>query len=182
MHQVYFKKHNPTFRYANDLLQNIRTNKYIIGCRFHGHIQRCASPVRDWMNGGGSVRITGFQESLQFSSVTLSLYKIPANTHADCDLDRNRLAFQVSRKISTACLEPHKPDKCNCAEMESNGGISVRARRTMTYWRHFTFTTHEHVRETGASCHTFYSSVFFNQSMNTDSKVIATKIMYTIPV
>lgn len=75
----------------------------------------------------GSVRITGFQESLQFSSVSRSLFKIPAHAHADCDLDRNGLAFQVSWKISIACLERHKTDKCNCTEMESYGGSSVRA-------------------------------------------------------
>ncbi len=96
MHQVYFKKHNATFRYANDRLQKICTNKYIMG-----HIQRCASPVRDWMNGAGSVRITGSLESLQFP-VWQSLYKISTNTLADCELDRNRLAFQDSRKISIA--------------------------------------------------------------------------------
>lgn len=159
MHQVYFNKHNPTFRYANDQLQKICTNKS------DGDFTATFSAVHlqwetPWKNGGGSVRITGFQESLQFSSVSRSLFKIPAHMHAGCDLDRNRLAFQVSRKISITCPELHKTDKCNGAEMESDGGISVQARRTMTHWRHFTFSTHEHVRETGASCHTFYSSVF----------------------
>lgn len=79
---------------------------------------------------------TGLQESLQVSSVTLSLFKIPAHAHADCDQDRNKLAFQVSWKILITCPELHRIDKCNCAEMESDGGVCVRARRTMMHWRH----------------------------------------------
>lgn len=64
MQQVYLKRHNPTFRYANNLLQNICTNKYLIermGTLNAESIStgRASEIIND---GGGSDRITGFQE------------------------------------------------------------------------------------------------------------------------
>ncbi len=155
MHQVYFKKHNPTFRYANDLLQKICTNKYIIGCRFHGHIQRCASPVRDceWM-------VVDLSGSLGFRRVCSFSIKSLQTRMQTVIWTRTDWPFRSPGRYRLHVWSRTNLYKCNCAVMESNGGISVWARRTMTYWRHFTFTTHEHVRETGASCHNFYSSVF----------------------
>lgn len=69
----------------------------------------------------------GFR-SLQFSSVWHSggLFEIPAHTHADCDLDRDKLASQVSWKILIPRPEPHKTDKWNRAEVESDDGTSVQ--------------------------------------------------------